>query len=134
MSSILSLQAPAMNMDPLESVRPMEPARLPLFICCIALTRPIGRQRLAVPEPRGPIRRRFPHESDCRSALVVNVGSPQPDSLLTFAEREWRRLRASGKILPGQLPDRSKQIGRYGPDLLGLIPPASTIPSSGVTT
>ncbi|MCP9891630.1 NAD-dependent epimerase/dehydratase family protein [Cyanobium sp. Aljojuca 7D2] len=58
--------------------------------------------------------------------LVVNVGSGQATSLLAFAQAEWDRLGAIGRLLPGSLPDRADQIERYVPDLRGLQIPAST--------
>lgn len=60
--------------------------------------------------------------------LVVNVGSGVETNLLTFAQAEWARLRATGRLRPGMLPDRPDQIERYVPDLVGLRPPASLLP------
>lgn len=54
--------------------------------------------------------------------LVVNIGSGIAMSLLSFAEKEWKRLKASGSILPNKLPYRLDQIERYVPDLRGLEP------------
>ena len=54
------------------------------------------------------------------SPLVANIGSGQPKTLLEFAESEWNRLGATGKLLPGALPDRSDQIYRMVADLRGL--------------
>jgi UDP-glucose 4-epimerase len=54
------------------------------------------------------------------SPLVVNIGSGLSCSLLAFAQSEWKRLGASGNLLPGRLPDRPNQIERYVPDLCGL--------------
>lgn len=58
--------------------------------------------------------------------LVVNIGSGVPTSLLAFAQAEWKRLGATGKLLPGIISDRSNQIERYVPDLTGL----GTLPNS----
>jgi len=58
--------------------------------------------------------------------LVANIGSGVATTLLAFAEAEWDRLGATGKLMPGSLPDRSDQIARYVPDLRGLLIPAST--------
>ena len=60
--------------------------------------------------------------------LVVNIGSGQATSLLAFAEREWARLGATGRLLPASLPYRPDQIERYVPDLRGLRIPASPLP------
>jgi UDP-glucose 4-epimerase len=57
--------------------------------------------------------------------LVVNIGSGVATSLLAFAEAEWVRLGATGRLLPASLPDRPDQIERYVPDLRGLRIPAS---------
>jgi nucleoside-diphosphate-sugar epimerase len=54
--------------------------------------------------------------------LVVNVGSGRPMSLLAFAESEWERMGGTGRLLPGDLPDRPDQIDRYFPELTGLQP------------
>ena len=59
--------------------------------------------------------------------LVVNVGSGRSKSLVTFAQAEWNRLEATGKLRPGVLPDRPDQIERYVPDLVGLRLPASPL-------
>ena len=60
--------------------------------------------------------------------MVVNIGSGQATSLLAFAEREWGRLGATGRLLLSSLPDRPDQIERYVPDLRGLRIPASPLP------
>jgi nucleoside-diphosphate-sugar epimerase len=60
--------------------------------------------------------------------LVVNIGSGAATSLLAFAEAEWGRLEATGRLLPASLPDRPDQIERYVPDLRGLRIPASPLP------
>ena len=61
--------------------------------------------------------------------LVVNIGSGVPSSLLTFAQAEWERMGATGRLLPASLPDRTDQIERYVPDLCGLRIPA-TLPTN----
>jgi len=53
--------------------------------------------------------------------LVTNIGSGIATSLLAFAEAEWERLGATGRLLSGRLPDRPDQIERYVPDLRGLV-------------
>ncbi len=60
--------------------------------------------------------------------LVVNIGSGVATSLLAFAEAEWERLGATGRLLPASLPDRPDQIERYVPDLSGLRIPAPPLP------
>ena len=52
--------------------------------------------------------------------LVVNVGSGVPMSLIDFAQAEWKRLGAVGKLLPASIPERPNQIDRYVPDVRGL--------------
>lgn len=58
--------------------------------------------------------------------LVVNIGSGVPMNLLAFAESEWSRMGASGRLLPGSLQDRPDQIERYVPDLRGLKTPGNS--------
>jgi nucleoside-diphosphate-sugar epimerase len=60
--------------------------------------------------------------------LVVNIGSGLAVSLLAFAEAEWSRLGATGRLLPGSLQGRPDQIERYAPDLRGLEIPTSLFP------
>ena len=48
---------------------------------------------------------------------IKNIGSGRPMTLLDFAEAEWNRLGASGKLLPGVLPYRKDEVMRYVPDL-----------------
>ena len=60
--------------------------------------------------------------------LVTNIGSGAATSLLAFAEAEWGRLGATGRLRPGVLPDRPDQIERYVPDLAGLRLPLSPLP------
>jgi UDP-glucose 4-epimerase len=60
--------------------------------------------------------------------FVVNIGSGLAISLLAFAEAEWSRLGATGRLLPGSLQDRPDQIERYAPDLRGLEIPTSAFP------
>ena len=52
--------------------------------------------------------------------FVANIGSGVAISLLAFAEVEWSRMGATGKLLPGSLQDRPDQIERYVPDVRGL--------------
>lgn len=57
---------------------------------------------------------------------VVNIGSGEPISLLAFAQTEWKRLGATGRLLPASITDRPDQISRCVPDLIGLsITPSS---------
>jgi len=60
--------------------------------------------------------------------LVANIGSGVTTSLLAFAEAEWVRLGATGRLCPGVLPDRPDQIERYVPDLAGLRLPVYPLP------
>lgn len=52
--------------------------------------------------------------------FVLNIGSGKARSLLEFAESEWIRLEARGRLLPKSLPDRANQVYRLVPDLQGL--------------
>jgi UDP-glucose 4-epimerase len=52
--------------------------------------------------------------------LVTNIGSGIGTTLLAFAEAEWERLGATGKLLSSSLPDRPNLIERCVPDLRGL--------------
>lgn len=49
--------------------------------------------------------------------VVVNLGTGEPRSLLCFAKQEWSRLNASGKLKPGQVPQRPHEVMRYVPEL-----------------
>lgn len=60
--------------------------------------------------------------------LVVNIGSGIASSLLEFAEDEWKRLGARGKLLPNSLPDRPCQMNRCVADLSGLKIETSSTP------
>jgi UDP-glucose 4-epimerase len=51
--------------------------------------------------------------------VVENLGSGVPRSLLDFAQQEWRRFGAVGKLRPGLKPQRPNEIMRYVP-LLSL--------------
>ena len=52
--------------------------------------------------------------------FVTNIGTGVATSLLAFAEQEWSKMGARGKLLPANLPERIGQIDRYVPDLCGL--------------
>lgn len=49
--------------------------------------------------------------------IIENLGSGQPRSLLQFAADEWKRLGASGKLVPGAIPTRANEVMRYVPKL-----------------
>lgn len=49
--------------------------------------------------------------------IIENIGTGNSRSLLEFAEAEWKRLNAAGKLLPGVLPQRSGEIMRYVPKI-----------------
>lgn len=59
--------------------------------------------------------------------LVTNVGLGRTTTLLEFAQAEWERLGATGRLIPSALPDRVDQIDRYVPDLRGLLPLSSPL-------
>jgi nucleoside-diphosphate-sugar epimerase len=62
------------------------------------------------------------------SPLVVNIGTGMARSLLEFAEAEWKRLGACGKLRPNSIPNRPDQIDRCVADLSGLRITGSSIP------
>ncbi len=48
---------------------------------------------------------------------VINLGTGHGQRLLDFAIAEWRRLGASGRLLPGTYPRKASEIARLVPDL-----------------
>ena len=60
--------------------------------------------------------------------LVANIGTGQPKSLLAFAETEWERLEATGRLMPSSLQDRPDQIYHMVADTRGLEIPPSSLP------
>ncbi|WP_367875299.1 NAD-dependent epimerase/dehydratase family protein [Luteolibacter sp. Populi] len=56
--------------------------------------------------------------------LIENVGSGRPQSLLSFAEQEWKAAGARGRLLPGALPMRAAEVMRYVPQI-DLFSPSS---------
>jgi nucleoside-diphosphate-sugar epimerase len=61
--------------------------------------------------------------------LVENIGSGQPKTLLCFAEQEWSRLGAVGKLLPGSFPTSdmcflpaSTPANRFTPQTIRPLP------------
>lgn len=48
-----------------------------------------------------------------------NIGTGHPQSLLAFAQNEWKRLNACGRIRAGELDERPDEVRRFVP----LIPP-----------
>lgn len=65
------------------------------------------------------------HDIHPSKPLITNIGSGNAMRLLDFAESQWIAFGATGRLLPGSLPDRDDQIPRYVPDLTGLNPPDS---------
>lgn len=49
--------------------------------------------------------------------LIENVGTGNPRTLLEFAKSEWKRWGATGRLLPGVLPQRSGEVMRYIPEI-----------------
>jgi dTDP-6-deoxy-L-talose 4-dehydrogenase (NAD+) len=49
--------------------------------------------------------------------LIINLGSGKATTLKEFAQQEWTRLRAKGKLLPGSIPYRSNEVMRYVPSI-----------------
>ena len=52
--------------------------------------------------------------------LVVNIGSGKPIKLKDFAQSEWKKLKAEGKIIFGALKNRKYTIKRMVANLEGL--------------
>ncbi|QPN65842.1 NAD(P)-dependent oxidoreductase [Synechococcus sp. CBW1006] len=48
---------------------------------------------------------------------VVNLGTSEYRSLLSFAQQEWLRLHASGELKPGAIPQRHNEVLRYVPQV-----------------
>ena len=46
---------------------------------------------------------------------IENIGSGKATSLVDFARSEWIRLGATGRILPGSIPDRPGDVHRLVP-------------------
>jgi UDP-glucose 4-epimerase len=56
--------------------------------------------------------------------LVVNIGTGRSKSLLAFAESEWKRFEAKGRLLPCSIKDRPDQVHQMVADLRGLVMPS----------
>ena len=54
--------------------------------------------------------------------LVVNIGSGKGRSVIKFAESEWRKMEARGKIRPGVIQTGEVQIKRIVADTINLTP------------
>ena len=54
--------------------------------------------------------------------LVVNIGSGKGRSVIEFAESEWKKMEARGKIKPGVIQTREVQIKRIVADTINLTP------------
>lgn len=52
-----------------------------------------------------------------RNAIITNIGSGIPMTLLQFAEHWWREFEATGKLLAGAIPHRAQEIERFVPEL-----------------
>ena len=52
--------------------------------------------------------------------LVINVGSGYPIKLKDFAEKEWYKLKAEGKLIFGALKNRKYTIKRMVANIEGL--------------
>jgi nucleoside-diphosphate-sugar epimerase len=71
-------------------------------VTCVAraFVRALGRKDLAPGSPR-----------------IENIGSGQPQTLLSFAQQEWKAVGAKGALLPGAIPMRPSEVMRYVPEL-----------------
>jgi UDP-glucose 4-epimerase len=49
--------------------------------------------------------------------IIENIGSGCSRTLLDFAEEEWRRFGATGKLIPGALPQRRGEIMSFIPEV-----------------
>lgn len=49
--------------------------------------------------------------------VIKHVGSGQPRSLADFAESEWERFGATGKLVFGAVPMRKEEVLRYVPEI-----------------
>ena len=49
--------------------------------------------------------------------LVCNVGTGQARSLWEFAQAEWQRLGATGRLQRGAIPQRASEVLRYVPEI-----------------
>lgn len=47
--------------------------------------------------------------------LIENIGSGVEESVIEFAARWWQHWGATGRLLPGQLPDRANEAMRFVP-------------------
>jgi UDP-glucose 4-epimerase len=47
--------------------------------------------------------------------IALNVGTGVPTTLLAFAEQWWQRFGATGRLLPGALPQRPSEVMRFVP-------------------
>jgi nucleoside-diphosphate-sugar epimerase len=52
--------------------------------------------------------------------VIENLGSGTPRRLIDFAQAEWERFGATGKIVPGAVPMRPNEVMRFVPEM----PPA----------
>lgn len=59
------------------------------------------------------------HRTDVKRGepIIENLGSGNPRSLIDFATSEWKRLKATGKILPGSVPMRPNEVLRFVPQI-----------------
>lgn len=49
--------------------------------------------------------------------LIANVGTGKPQTIRAFAEHWWREWGAAGRLLPGALPYRDREVMRFVPKL-----------------
>ena len=70
--------------------------------------------------------RKFVEELDFSSlsvgdAMVSNVGTGEPTSIMEFCSHWWASFGATGKLLPGAIPYRDKEVMRYVPQVIDPI-------------
>lgn len=70
--------------------------------------------------------RKFVEELDFSSvsggeARISNVGTGEPTSIMEFCSHWWELFDARGKLIPGAIPYRDKEVMRYVPQVIDPI-------------
>ncbi len=74
------------------------------FVPVAFVAEAIANEVAAVPPPPG-------------QPVVHHIGTGHGRTVRAFAESEWRRLGARGRLLPGTIPMRPREVLRYVPEL-----------------